>query len=110
MMAPADGKGEEGDEPGYTLTPENLCVLEVYGDWFHTNPGTHSDSGIGNDVAWQVWWRELTVIPSRRYDALSDKVWRIFVEMLGGDLRGVQDRQWNLEQFIVFQTVILQQA
>ena len=25
-------------------------------------------------------------------------------------MQGVQDRQWNSEQFIVFQTVILQQA
>ena len=29
---------------------------------------------------------------------------------LVGELRGVRDRQWNLERFMVFQTVILQQA
>ena len=28
----------------------------------------------------------------------------------GGELKGVRDRRWNLEWFIVFQTVILQRA
>ena len=32
------------------------------------------------------------------------------METLGGELRRVRDRQWNLEQFIVFQTVILQRS
>ena len=29
------------------------------------------------------------------------------MEALGGELHRVRDRQWNLERFIVFQTVIL---
>ena len=29
---------------------------------------------------------------------------------LGDELRGVRDRLWNSERFIVFQTVILQRA
>ena len=48
------------------------------------------------------------VMPSRRYDAPSGKVGRQFVEMLGGELRGVWERHWNSERFIVFHTVILQ--
>ena len=40
----------------------------------------------------------------------SRRVGRRFVGMLGDDLRGVQDRLWNSERFIFFQTVILQQA
>ena len=32
------------------------------------------------------------------------------MDTLGGELRGVRDIQWNSEPFIVFQTVILQQA
>ena len=47
---------------------------------------------------------------SRRYDALSGKFGRRFVRTLGEELKGVQDRRWNSERFIVFQTVILQQA
>ena len=46
----------------------------------------------------------------RRYDAPSGKFGRRFVGMLGAKLQGVRDRQWNSERFIVFQTVILQQA
>ena len=32
------------------------------------------------------------------------------MEALGGELRGVWDRQWNSERFIVFLTVIMQRA
>ena len=44
---------------------------------------------------------------SRRYDAPSGIVRRRFIMTLGDDLRGVRDRLWNSERFIVFQTVIL---
>ena len=47
-------------------------------------------------------------MPSRRYDAPSRKFGRKFVKTLGGELHGVRNRQWNLERFIVFHTVILQ--
>ena len=108
--APADIEGNKGDEPGYTPTPEDLRLLEVYGDWVHAKPGTHLNGDIGDNAAWQAWWHDREVTPSRRYDAPSRKVRRRFVETLGGDLRGVQERQWNSERFIFFQTVILQQA
>ena len=101
MTEPADGKGEKGDEPEYTPTPEDFRLQEVYRDWVHTNPGTHLDGGIGNDAAWQAWWRDLTFLPSRRYDAPIRKVGRGFVEKLGGDLNGVRDRQWNSERSII---------
>ena len=91
MMAPTEGEGEEGDEPGYTPTPEDLRLWEVYGDWAHANPVTYLDGGIGNDTAWQAWWRDLAVMPSRRYDATSRKVGRWLVGTLGGELRGVRD-------------------
>ena len=108
--APAEGEGEEGDKLGYTPTTEDLRIQEVYGDWLHTNPGTHLDGGIGDDTEWQAWWRDLGVIPSRRYDTPSGKVGRLFVRTLGGELCGVRDRQWNAERFIVFQTAILQRS
>ena len=41
-----EGEGKEGDEPGYSPTPEDLCLQEVYGDWFHANPSTHLNGGI----------------------------------------------------------------
>ena len=50
------------------------------------------------------------VIPLRRYDVPSGKVGRRFVGTLGEELKGVQDRRWNSERFIFFQTVILQRA
>ena len=38
------------------------------------------------------------------------RVGRRFVGTLGYKLRGVWNRLWNSEQFIIFQTVILQRA
>ena len=109
-MNPEDREGERGDIPGYTPTPKDLHLQEVYRDWVHANPGTHLDGGIGDNKMWQGWWRELAVMTSRCYDAPSSKVRRRFVVALVGDLRGVRDRLWNSKRFIVFQTVILQQA
>ena len=95
---------------GYTPTPEDLSLREVYGDWVHANPGTHLEGGIRDDSAWQAWWHDRAVMTSRRYDAPSGRVGRRFVGTLGAELKGVRDRLWNLEWFIVFQTVILQRA
>ena len=99
---PEDGEGTAGDVPGYQPTPEDLRLWEVYGDWVYANPSTHLDGGVRNDSAWQSWWRDLAVMPSRRYDAPSGKVGRRFVRTLGEELKGVQDRRWNSERFIVF--------
>ena len=100
----------EGDEPGYTPNPEDLRLREVYGDWVHANPGTHLDGGICDESAWQARWRDLAVMPSRRYDAPSGRVGQRFVGALGDELKGVRDRLWNSDRFIVFETVILQRA
>ena len=72
--------------PGYILIPEDLRLRELYRDWVHGNPGTHLDGGVKDDSAWQAWWRDLAVIPLRRYDAPSGKVGRRFVGMLGADM------------------------
>ena len=61
-------------------------------------------------MAWQAWWHELEVMPSRRYDARNRRFGRRFVRTLGDELRGVRYRIWNSERFIFFQTVILQRA
>ena len=50
------------------------------------------------------------VKPLRCYEVPSGKVRCRFVRTLGEDLKGVRDRRWNSEQFIVFQNVILKQA
>ena len=107
---PEEGEGGSGDVPRYVPTPEELRLREVSGDWVHGNPGTHLNGGVTNNLAWQAWWHELAVMPSRHYDAPSGKVGRRFVGMLGAEIQGVRDRRWNSERFIVFQTVILQQA
>ena len=49
-------------------------------------------------------------MPSWYYDAPSGKVGRCFMVALVEELRGVQDRWWHSEQFIVLHMVILQQA
>ena len=67
----------------------------------------HLDGGVRDDSAWQAWWHNLAVMPSRRYDTLSGRVGHRFVGTLGVELKGMRDRLWNLERFIVFQTVIL---
>ena len=105
---PEDGEGKVGDVPGYNPTPEDLRLWEVYRDWVRANPGTHLDRGVCNNSAWKTWWRDLAVMPLRRYDAPSGKVKRRYVGTLREKLKEVQDRWWNLERFIVFQTVILQ--
>ena len=70
----------------------------------------HLDGGIRDDSAWQAWWYDLAVMPLRRYEAPNGRVGSRFVGTLGVELKGVRDRLWNSERFIIFQTVILQQA
>ena len=61
---------------GYTPTPEDLQLKDVYGDWVHVNAGNHLHRSIVDDVVWQGWWRDLAVIPSHRYNAPSGNVGR----------------------------------
>ena len=90
---PEQGEGTTGDVPGYNPNPEDLRIWEVHEDWVHANPGTHMDGGVRNNSAWQAWWRDLTVMPSRRYDAPRGRFGRRFVGTLGEELKGVQDRR-----------------
>ena len=110
LMELEDGEGERGDLPGSIPTLEDLQLKEVYGDWVHAKPGTHLHGGITDDEAWKGWWRDLTDIPSWRYDTPSGKAGRHFVVALVEELRGVRDRLWNLDWFIIFQTVILKRS
>ena len=96
--------------PGYIPIPEDLSLREFYGDWVHGNPGTHLDIRVADNGAWQEWWRDLAVMPSRQYESPIRKVGRRFVNALVGELRGVRDGRWNSERFIIFQTVTLQRA
>ena len=63
-----------------------------------------------DDGKWQGWWRDLTVMPLRCYKAPCGKVGVRYVNALVKELRGVRNRRWNSERFIVFQTVKLQRA
>ena len=94
-MELADGEGGEGDETGYTTTLEDLRLQEVYVYWLHTNSSTHLDGGIGDDAAWQAWWRDLVVMPFKRYDVSRGKIGRRFVKKLGEELIRVRYIQWN---------------
>ena len=88
----SEGEGTTGDEPGYTPTPEDLHLREVCGDWVYVNPGTHLDGGILDNSAGRAWWRDLAVMPTRRYDMLSGRVQQRFVGTLGSELKGVRER------------------
>ena len=72
-------------------------------------PGdTSGKRKITDDGTWQGWWYDFSVMTLRRYEAPCGKVGRRYVKALVRELRGVRDRQWNLERFIIFQTVTLQ--
>ena len=94
---PVEGEGARSNMPGYVPTPEDLHLREVYEDWVHKNLGTHLDGGVIDDSTWQAWWRDLAVMPSRRYDAPSAKVGGRFFRMLGAEMQGVRDRRWDSE-------------
>ena len=96
--------------PRYVPNPEDLHLWEVYREWVHGNPSTHLDGRNAEDGTWQGRWRDLAVTPAQRYKAPSGKVGRRFFNVLVRELRGVLDRRWNSERFIVFQTVTLQRA
>ena len=49
---PHYGEGEEGDLPGYTPTPEDLRLKEVYRYWVHANEDDHLHRCIADDVVW----------------------------------------------------------
>ena len=49
-------------------------------------------------------------MPSQRYEAPCGKVKRRYVNALVMELRGGCERRWNLERFIVCQTVTLQRV
>ena len=83
---PVEGEGGSGNVPVYVPTPEDLRLREVYRYWIHGKPGTHLDGGVANDSAWQAWWRDLAVMPSRRYDTPSGEVGCRFNGMLGAEM------------------------
>ena len=88
MTSSKDGEETAVNVPGYQPTPEDLCLLEVYGDLVHANLGMLLDGGVRDDLAWQAWWCDLAVMPSRRYDAPSGKVGPQFVGTVGGGDEG----------------------
>ena len=61
--------------PGYTPTPEDLHLQEVYGDWVHINPGTHLDGGVGYNKMWRGWWQDLAVMPSMGLRRAKQEGW-----------------------------------
>ena len=99
-----------GDFPGCVPSGEDRWIRGVYRDWEHSNDGAHLSGGIKYYQVWQARCRTLAVMPARQYDAPSGTVGRRFVQALDAELTGVWQRHWNVERFIVFQTVTLQRA
>ena len=67
-----EGEEASGDVLRNVLTPEDLRLREVYGEWVHGNPGTHLDGGFADDSAWQAWWRDLAAPLLPRVSLASD--------------------------------------
>jgi hypothetical protein len=40
--------------PGATFPEANLKLMQIYGDYIHQKDGTHLDSGVKEDDAWQA--------------------------------------------------------
>ena len=85
-----DSEERERDLPGYAATTKDLQLKKVYRYWVHANSGTHLHVGIADNKAWQGWWRDIVVMPSRSYKAPSGKVGRHFVGSLVEDVHGVR--------------------
>ena len=49
-----EGEDKDGYLPGYTSTPEDLRLLEVYGDWLLNNYCVHVSEEITDDVNCQT--------------------------------------------------------
>ena len=49
-------------------------------------------------------------LSSQRYDVPSGRVGHLFVQAVVDELKGVVQRSWNSERFVVFQAVILQRS
>ena len=103
-----DGEGSAGYMPGYVSTGKERQIKEVYGDWVHSNDRVHLSGGVKANQEWKDRWRTLVVMPARRYDTPSGRVGRRSVQVLVAELAGVRQCCWNMERFIVFQTMTLQ--
>eukprot|EP00957_Ditylum_brightwellii_P204671 15340358-Ditylum_brightwellii.AAC.1 len=91
------------------LMAADRLLISVYGDTIHDNDGSHMSGRIVDNKLWQQYWTDLTALPIQYYDVLSGSVGRRFLFMLVEILDGVVERKWNVERFIVFTAVILQQ-
>ena len=110
---PGEDETEEHDPtpppPASPLTSTQK-IAAVYGDQIHQNDGTHLDGGVVDDQEWQNRWREVMALPPQRYDVPTGRVGRLFVAAAADELKGVVQRKWNSERFIVFQAVLLQRS
>ena len=78
-----------------------------YQDWVHQNNRTHLDFGIEEDDKWQQIWKKIIRFPAQRYDVLSGRVRKRFVDHLAVETDIIWNQHWNAEKVIIFQTVIL---
>ena len=110
---PEEDEMGEHDPPQTPPVAASSCAQKlerVYGEKIHQNDGTHLDGGVVDDKVWQARWREVMALPPQRYDVPSGRVGRLFVQAVADELKGVVQRSWNSERFVVFQAVILQRS
>jgi hypothetical protein len=77
------------DLPGATISPADLMLMKVYGDYLHQNDGTHLDGGIKEDGTWQERWRKLIALPTQHYDAPNGTMGHRFVRILTEELESI---------------------
>ena len=60
------------------------------------------DGEVADDALWQTWWRQISNLTPRFYDAPNGNAGRCFATLLTEELRGARERRWNSERSMVF--------
>ena len=70
-------------------------LVEVYGNHFHHNYGTHLDRDMSGNAIWQRHWWRLAAQMSRWYATPTRDVGRRFTMRLDAEWQGFRNRRWN---------------
>ena len=77
------------DLPGYKITEQDRQLTAIFGDYIHSNDGTHLDGGVQNDPFWQKAWKALSALPSHLYQIPEGEVGIKLVSLLAFELNEI---------------------
>ena len=98
---------ENAHLPDFNPERVHLLLQGVYGDYLHSNDGSHLDGGVADDAIWQRRWHQLAAQSAIWYTTPSGAVGHRFAAILTAEWRGVLGRSWNSEIPLVFSHVVL---